>query len=196
MTGQARLDIDQTHFILGGVPRYKTGTLAQDAERTEDLLQFTVLAYNPTTKKWLPYTDVEAVDGTHRPRGVYMGEDIAAATIVAGNVVLGKDQILVGGRGVFIDKNKLVFDDETLAIDDIITGVNYTELAAQVAQLVTDLNNHTHDDPVTGVTSKPKETSTVAITDAERSEIDVESALMQFGIYLRETVETASYENE
>jgi hypothetical protein len=195
MTNQSRLNIDQTHFILSGVPIYRTGELAQDAQRAEDLLQYTVLAYNPDDDQWVPYTDLDAIDGTHRPRGIYMGPDIAAASIVAGDVTLGKDHILVGGRGLFIDKNKLVFDGETLAIDSIIMGVNFTELAAQIAQLVTDLNNHTHDDPSSGVTSKPKETCTVALTDAERAEMSVESAFMQHGIYLRDIVSTTSYEN-
>jgi hypothetical protein len=48
------------------------------------------------------------------PAGIYVGTEIAAATLVAGTVT--KKQILVGGFPVYVDKNQLVFEgSQTLA---------------------------------------------------------------------------------
>jgi hypothetical protein len=43
------------------------------------------------------------------PAGIYVGSEIAAATLVAGDVT--KKQVLVGGFPAYVDKNQLVFEN-------------------------------------------------------------------------------------
>lgn len=116
MSGQSRLNVDLTGLVIGGVPIYSTGTLAEDSGRSTDLAQFTVLAYDTTNENWVPLTDIDALDGTNVPSAIYVGPAVAAASIAAGDVELGADTLLIGGRGVIVDKNKLVLENSlTLA---------------------------------------------------------------------------------
>lgn len=55
-------------------------------------------------------------DGSDLPTGIYMGEDIAAADIVAGDVTAR--MILVGGNGIY-DKNQVVLEN-SLALTDVV----------------------------------------------------------------------------
>lgn len=115
MASTASLDIDLTNFILGGLAYRASGTIAQDAGRSAALVQYTVLAYDTTNENFVPLTDVDALDGTNVPSAIYMGADIAAATIVAGDVDLQPADLLIGGH-CKVDKNKVVLENSlTLA---------------------------------------------------------------------------------
>jgi hypothetical protein len=126
MSRQTSLDIDLTAFILNGVPYHKGGTLEQDAQRSAVLARFTVLGYKGgSTAKWVPLTDIDALDGSNKPTGIYVGPVITAAAIVEGDVTLDPDSVIVGGMGCVVDKNKVVLENSlTLAtdIDYIDTG--------------------------------------------------------------------------
>ncbi len=114
MQVQARLDNDNTPFILLSLPAVinKAGVLLQDGGRAAVLFQYTLLSKIAATGKLVPYTDETAVDGTAIPYGIYMGCDILAADLVAGDVV--DVQVLEGGA--WFDKEKLVIENaKTLA---------------------------------------------------------------------------------
>lgn len=123
----SRLDIDTRPFILHGYPgtRADKAVILQDAGRgVVALLQFTLMSQISTAggsfEKWVPFTDLVAVDGTAIPSGIYMGEDIAGADLVAGDVL---DVPIITG-GVKFDEDKLVFDEDTRAYTDVIAASN------------------------------------------------------------------------
>jgi hypothetical protein len=194
MAKSITLNIDQTGFILSGEPKLRGGTLLTDAERATPLATYTVLSYITASKKWVPFTDVDAIDGTHRPRGIYVGPEIAAADIAEGDVTLENDSIIVGGNFVY-DKNKLVFEN-SLDLDDTISGVNFAELKTQLDQLVSDYNEHTHADPSSGDTGVPNALTEVAFDDAERMDETLEQALNEaLNAYSGDVVNVDGFEN-
>lgn len=94
-----------------------------NGSRSGDLLAFTLMAYNPTSKKWVPFTDETATDGTAYPAGFTL-QTYTEAAIKAGDVV--DVPIVVGGRGLGIDKNRLTIENSK-TLDTIINvpaGVN------------------------------------------------------------------------
>jgi hypothetical protein len=59
------------------------------------------------------------------PAGIYIGNEITAAALVAGDVT--KKQVLVGGFPVYVDKNQLVFENsQTLASVIKVNGLAVT----------------------------------------------------------------------
>ena len=112
---QNRLDIANIPFLLQGPAlTIDDGIILEYETRTEDLLAKTVLAFNPTSKKWVPWTDETATDGTQYPKGI-LTKDIAAADIAAGDVT--GVSIFVGR--MIVDVAQLVFEN-SLTIDTIV----------------------------------------------------------------------------
>ena len=113
MTVQDQQDNNNNPFFLSGDGyAEETATIKQDAGRvTGPLVKFTLMAKEAATGKWLPFTDETAVDGTAIPRGIFTGEDISQADIVAGDVV--DVPIAVGGRRSF-DDDQLVIENAKL----------------------------------------------------------------------------------
>jgi hypothetical protein len=90
---------------------------SRDAGRTEDLKQYTLMSQEAVSGKWVPFTDGLATDGTAIPRGIYSGEDIPYAKIVAGDV---SAFIVVGGGGIAtFDKDKLIIENSK-TLDTVI----------------------------------------------------------------------------
>lgn len=109
MAMQGRLDQTNFQFIREGDSRVKDNeTLLQDAGRAADLKQFTVMGKVAASGKWVPLTDLAAVDGTAIARGIYLGDDVATADLVAGDVEGAL--ILVGGNCT-VDSSLLVFEN-------------------------------------------------------------------------------------
>lgn len=122
MSVQNNLDNNNTPFILLANPGASdaAATLLQDAGRgAVALVQFTLLAKISATGKYVPYTDIAAVDGSGLPAGIYLGDDIAGADIVAGDVV--DLPVLVGGNA-FFDENQLILEN-SLTLATVIGGV-------------------------------------------------------------------------
>jgi hypothetical protein len=97
MAVEATGTLDTTPFVLRGLPEAlerSDATLLTNAGRTTVLKQFTVLSKVSATGKYVPLTDITAVDGTGVPCAIMLGPDVTAAALVAGDV-LGV-QILVG----------------------------------------------------------------------------------------------------
>lgn len=119
MAVQTRLNNDTTPFILGGQSLKKVGVIAQNGARTTTLKKYTVLAQIASTGKYTPYVSTSQTTGASVPCAIYLGDDIAAADLVAGDVT-GVD-ILVGG-GCLVDKNQIVFDDGILSNTTVVNG--------------------------------------------------------------------------
>lgn len=120
MAVQVRLDNDTVPFIRNGVAATANdATIAQDAGRTAVLAPFTLMAKVAASQKWVPFTDETATDGTAIPQGIYIGQEIAAATIVAGDVT---DQVILVGAWVFVDKTQLVIENSKLLTTVITVG--------------------------------------------------------------------------
>ena len=87
MAMQNQLDLSSRPFIIYNYPsNRKKGTIKQNATRATVLKQYTVLGKIAATGLYVPLTSATATDGSAIPAGIYIGEDIAAATLVAGNV--------------------------------------------------------------------------------------------------------------
>jgi hypothetical protein len=119
MTVQSRTNNENIPFIRGGNLYDEDTTIAQDAGRTAILYFGTVMAKVAATGLWTPFIDETALDGTAIPQGVYTGPNIAAADLVAGNVLNSK--IITGGRGV-IDADQLVLENSKTLSTVITVG--------------------------------------------------------------------------
>lgn len=68
-------------------------------------------------------TDATGGDGEDIPLGVFWGSEIAAASLVAGDVTNRK--VLVGGSNYVLDEDKIVLEN-SLDLDDIVTSSGKT----------------------------------------------------------------------
>lgn len=111
-------------FILTGLA-FSRGDqiLFTDAGRTTPLLFGTLLAKIAATQKWVPFISETATDGSAFPQGVYIGPDIAAADIVAGDIA--DLSVLVGGGGVSVDADQVVIENSK-TLNTIIDAVTVT----------------------------------------------------------------------
>jgi hypothetical protein len=119
MSVQASLDISNKPFVLGGEAYSRNGTIITDGGRTAILKKYTVLAKITASNKYTPFVSLTTTTGASVPSAIYMGEDIAAADLVSGDVV--DLPILVGGCAR-VDIEQVVFDANTLSEDSIITS--------------------------------------------------------------------------
>jgi hypothetical protein len=111
MAVQSRRDITNIPFIKSGTSYVRNGDIAQNAQRTEDLLPNTVMAQIAATRLWVPLTQLDQVDGSSVPRGIYLGDTIDAADIAAGNV---EDVAILIGGCCTVDQQDIVWDQDIL----------------------------------------------------------------------------------
>lgn len=121
MAVQARLDIDARPFILSGEVLVKDAeTIQQDAGRTAGpLVRNTLMAQIAASERWVPFSDETATDGTALAKGLYIGDDIPEADIIAGNVE--DAPIIVGGAAATFDSGKLVIENSK-TLDTVVGG--------------------------------------------------------------------------
>ena len=113
MAIQGETDNTNVAFIRTGMSLVKNSTIAQDAGRTAVLAYGTLMAKVSATQLWTPFIDETATDGTAIPQGIYLGQEITAAALVAGNVV---DSLILVGGALTIDEGQLVIENsKTLA---------------------------------------------------------------------------------
>lgn len=129
MPVQGRLNINTTGFVIYEYPasREDDAVILQDAGRVAVLAQFTLMGKIAATGKWAPFDDPTVVTGVAEHFGIYMGDDIAAADLVAGDVI---DVPIVYG-GMKFDEDKLVFDD---GVDTLDTVIGAASIAARTVR--------------------------------------------------------------
>ena len=126
MSVQDRLNITTVPFIRNGDSFVKEAeTILQDAGRSVVLVPFTVMAKVAATQKWVPLTSLTTTTGASVAQGVYMGDEIAAADLVAGDVV--DSPILVGGS-CLVDDGQIILDEGTLTLDDVFSSSDATNV--------------------------------------------------------------------
>jgi hypothetical protein len=106
-------------FVLSGDSKYEeAAVIAQDAARTVPLAQYTVMSRIAATRKWVPMTNttLTATNGSQKAQGIYIGDTIAAATLVAGDTT---GAILLFDAEV--DASQVVFDRGSTGVLTIIT---------------------------------------------------------------------------
>lgn len=125
MAVQGRLDQSNFNIVLSGLTLSRDNeTMLQDAGRTAPLLRGTVMARIAASAKWVPLTDVTAVDGSAIARGVYMGDDVTAAALVAGDVT-GRS-IIVGGQAATLDGSSVIFENSVTSLDVVVVATTAT----------------------------------------------------------------------
>ncbi len=118
MAVQVRLDNNTLPLVRNGVPEYRRGSITQDAGRVVDLLQNTVMALNVVTGLYVPWNNAAALEGMGIPSAIYVGDDILAADLAAGNI--DDCAFLVGGAAVEVDESLLVYDQDILNRDTVV----------------------------------------------------------------------------
>lgn len=116
-------------FIHNDDSLVRTGTIAQDDQRTEDLLQYTVLAYNATNQNWVPFTELANTEGESMPRGIYLGATILAADLAAGDV---EDVTILVGNA-YVNRNMVVWDQDLQTEDSIVNPGTVNATSAEQA---------------------------------------------------------------
>lgn len=120
MAVQVRQNNDTVPFIMAGQSLIKKGTIAQNGARATVLKKYTVLGQLVSGGKYTPFVALNATTGASVPTAIYMGDDIAAADLVAGDIA--DVDILVGG-GCLVDKNQVVFDGGTLSNASVVIAI-------------------------------------------------------------------------
>jgi hypothetical protein len=108
---QASQNNNSFPLILGGVGFIKDSqTLLTDAARTVPLYRYTLMSQVASSGKWVPWlaANLGGTTGTQYPMGIYMGDDVTAAALAAGDVT--GQNILYAGHGCELDASQLVFD--------------------------------------------------------------------------------------
>jgi len=124
MAVQTRSDIDSKKFFLGrqgGVTKMKE-VIAQDAGRGTPLAQFTLMAKVAASGKWTPFINAAATDGTAIPQGIYTGDEITAAALVAGDI----PDCMILVYDMEFDESMLVIENSK-TLDTVVT-VGTTDL--------------------------------------------------------------------
>lgn len=117
MAVQATTNLTNLPFVRSGYTVMRDNeTLLQDGARATPLLPFTVMTQVLATRKWVPLTDIADTDGLAIARGIYVGDTVTAAALVAGDVV--GVPIIVGGPAM-IDTQQLVFEN-SLTLNSIV----------------------------------------------------------------------------
>jgi hypothetical protein len=135
MAVSSRQDNTTEPLILTENSLVKNETIATNAGRTTPLLYGTVMAKLSANGQWTPFISVAGVDGSAIPRGIYLGDDIAAADIAAG--IVEDCPILMGNATV--NESLVVFDDGTLAAGSVIGAA--TIHAAMARDVIAAVSN-------------------------------------------------------
>jgi len=119
MAVQASQNNTSVPFIRSGTSYAKENeTLLQDAGRSTVLASGTVMAKVAASQKWVPLTSITAVDGSAIAQGIFIGADVTAAALVAGDVT--GQPILVGG-GCTVDENQITVEN-SLTLETVFTA--------------------------------------------------------------------------
>jgi hypothetical protein len=105
-------------FILSGSPLVREAeTIKKNTGRTAALAPYTLMAKVSADGLWEPWDDPTDTNGKAIPQGIYCGDEITAAAIVAANVE--NCPIIVGGDRVTFDEDQLVIEEGTSPPSDL-----------------------------------------------------------------------------
>jgi len=173
MAVQGRSDFTNYAFWLSGrLVHCDSEVIAQIGGRSTDFLRYTLMAQNATTGKWVPLTSLTAQDGTNTARGIYVGDQIPAAQLAAGDVA--NCPIVVGG-------DLTTFDASQLVIENSLT----------LASVCSDTATATAVSTLTGST----DTVATVITEGAVNKRRVQDDLARIGLYAEATVDIDNFEN-
>ena len=115
MAVQVKTDLSNKPFVLSLISLSKDSeTVLTDGGRSGDMVIYTLMAFNPTSQKWVPFTNEAATTGEQFPRGILL-KTLTEAEIQAGDVL--NVPILVGEA--IIDSAQLVIENSK-TLDTII----------------------------------------------------------------------------
>jgi hypothetical protein len=116
MAVQERSDQSNTPLILSDDSDVMNGNIDQDRARTAPLLYGTVMAQISAFGLWTPFVSIAGTDGSGVPRGIYLGDEIAAADLIDGEIA--DVPILVGNARV--NESEVVWDQDILDADTVV----------------------------------------------------------------------------
>jgi hypothetical protein len=117
MAVQNKSDNNNISFVHAGTGRILDNEIfMQDAGRTTDIAQYTVVAYDAANAKWRPLTNVTATTSLNRPMGIVLNS-LEAADIVAGDVA--GNLVLVGGNIVCAED--MITLENSLTLNSVVT---------------------------------------------------------------------------
>lgn len=144
MAIENRTDNTLNPFVIGGDPVAQDNeTLLKDAGRSAVLANRTLLSRVPGTRKWVPFTDETATDGTEKPQGILMSGPITAAALAAADVT-GQVILRVGrfdAGQIVIENSKTlntVITSEDVTVADYLIGMG---LVPESTQNLSELEN-------------------------------------------------------
>ena len=129
MSVQNRQNNTTEPLILSDDSLIRNASIAQDANRTTDLLKNTVMAKIAATGLWVPFNTVVGTTGIGVPRGIYMGDDVDAADLVAGDI----DDVPILMGNATVNENLVVWDDDTLDADTVVAPATVEARTAREA---------------------------------------------------------------
>ncbi len=130
MAFQARENNITEPLLLDGKSYVREATITQDAGRTTNLLNNTIMAKNATTGQWVPFNDLTQTNGESVPRGIYVGGDIAFADLADDDI---EDVPIMIGGSCTVNENLVAWDDDTLDADSIVNPANIEARTAREA---------------------------------------------------------------
>ena len=126
---ETRETLKVENLVISGVQAHEVKqTILQDAGRTTVLKHGTVMGRIATSGKWKPWVNT-ATDGSALAVGIYDGEDIPAATLVAGDIT---GNVILVGQDIIVNENVLVIEGGLTLATVIGTGVTTTTLREQL----------------------------------------------------------------
>jgi len=129
MAVQVSGTITNKPFIISGRGVVKNQTIVTDAQRATILKKYTVMAQIADSKKWTPFVALNLVTGASLPKGIYMGEDIAVATLAAADV---EDVPILIGQGCTVNGDLIEWDADTQSADSVCDPSTISERTAEM----------------------------------------------------------------
>lgn len=138
MAVQVKTDLTNKPFVLSLQSLAKDAeTVLQDGGRSGDMLIHTLMSFNPTSQKWVPFSNEAATNGEQFPRGILM-KTLTEAEIQAGDVL--NVPILIGEA--IIDSTQLVIESSK-TLNTVINQPANINVA--VEEFLRQLNIYTED---------------------------------------------------
>lgn len=140
MTVQSQENLDSTPFIVKSMNSRKDGAavLLQDAGRVADLEPYTLMAQISASGKWVPFTDIAAVDGSGIPTGIFLSSEIQGAILTADLVAGDVVDVPILKFGAEVDEDKLIIEN-SLTLETVLAAATVNNKTVREALLQIDI---------------------------------------------------------